>query len=225
MGQNKKKERPKLTRHQKRAGKTREKLLRAAKSLFSERGFDAITIDEITEKADLGKGTFYYHFGTKDQLIQELIRDVLGELENAIRHKSESSSDLYQLLDNIILAHIGFFDDRWEEFVLYFQGRSEMILDNGYEGLDTPFISYQKNIEELIDEMIETHLPKPTLRRIACAITGFISGFYSFSLITTPDEEIHKTLNMMRSALVASLVRFIKEALPAVPSAVITGKK
>jgi AcrR family transcriptional regulator len=225
MSLKQKKERPKRTRHQKRAGKTREKLLRAAKSVFSERGFDAVSIDEITERADLGKGTFYYHFGTKDQLIKELIRDVLGDLELAIRHKSQTSKDLYQLLDNIILAHIDFFDDRWEEFVLYFQGRSEMILDDGYEGLDRPFISYQKNIEELIDEMIETHLPKSKLRRIAYAITGFISGLYSFSLITTPDEDIHKTLNTMRSALVASLVRFIKEALPAVPSEIITGQK
>jgi hypothetical protein len=108
--------------------------------------------------------------------------------------------------------------------VLYFQGRSEMILDNGYEGLDTPFISYQNSIEELIDAMIQTHLPKATLRRIACAITGFISGLYSFSLISTPDEEIHKTLNTMRSALVASLARFIKEALPAVPSELIVGQ-
>ena len=218
------KERPKRTRHQKRAVRTREKLLSASKSLFSERGFDAVTIDEITETADLGKGTFYYHFGTKDQLIKELICDVLGELEQAIKEKAKSSNDLHRLLDNIILAHIDFFDDRWEEFVLYFQGRSEMILDNGYEGLDTPFISYQNSIEELIDAMIQTHLPKATLRRIACAITGFISGLYSFSLISTPDEEIHKTLNTMRSALVASLARFIKEALPAVPSELIVGQ-
>lgn len=218
------KERQKRTRHQKRAVRTREKLLSASKSLFSERGFDAVTIDEITETADLGKGTFYYHFGTKDQLIKELIRDVLGELEQAIKEKAKGSNDLHRLLDNIILAHIDFFDDRWEEFVLYFQGRSEMILDNGYEGLDTPFISYQNSIEELIDAMIQTHLPKATLRRIACAITGFISGLYSFSLISTPDEEIHKTLNTMRSALVASLARFIKEALPAVPSELIVGQ-
>jgi len=215
----------KRSRHQKRAGRTRDKLLRSAKLLFSERGFDAVSIDEITDKADLGKGTFYYHFNTKDLLIQELIRDILGELENAIRQKAESSTDLHNLLDNIILAHIDFFEDRWEDFVLYFQGRSEMILDKGYEGLDTPFISYQNNIEKMIDRMIEAHLPGGALRRIACAITGFISGFYSFSLITTPDEEIHKTLNMMRSALVASLVRFIREALPSVPSEIITGQK
>lgn len=213
------------TRHQKRADRTRDKLLKSAKSLFSGRGFDAVSIDEITERADLGKGTFYYHFGTKDQVIQELIKDVLGDLEKAIHKKSESSRDLYELLDNIILAHIDFFSNRWEDFVLYFQGRSELILDDGYEGLDTPFISYQKSIESLIDEIIKTHLPKPTLRRIACAITGFISGFYSFSLIITPDEEIHKTLHTMRSALVNSLVRFIKEALPEVSPEVITGRK
>jgi len=208
----------KRTRHQKRTVKTREKLLIAAKSLFSERGFDATTIDEITEKADLGKGTFYYHFGTKDHLIRELVGEVMGNLGDTIRQECHQSSDLNELLDNIIKAHMTFFDNRWEDFVLYFQGSSEMILNDGYEGLDKPFLNYQKHIEDLIDDMIESHLPKSTLRRIACAITGFISGFYSITSITTPDEEIHKNLHTMRSALVASLARFIKEAHPAIQS-------
>jgi AcrR family transcriptional regulator len=111
------------TRHQRHAGKTRERLVRAANCLFSEKGFDAVTIDEITQRTNLGKGTFYYHFKTKDQLYKELVRRVLSEPEQAIIRHCKSCADLYRPLDDIILAHRDFFKDRRAEFVRDYQGR------------------------------------------------------------------------------------------------------
>jgi len=49
-------------RTQRRASKTRNRLLKAALSVFAEVGTDATTIEMITQRADLGKGTFYRHF-------------------------------------------------------------------------------------------------------------------------------------------------------------------
>jgi AcrR family transcriptional regulator len=53
------------TRMQKRARKTRKKLKKAALDVFSEKSVDAATVEEITEKADVGKGTLYQHFADK----------------------------------------------------------------------------------------------------------------------------------------------------------------
>ncbi len=70
----------KKTRQQRRVGRTRQKLLEAASSLFAEKGLDLTTINDITERADVGKGTFYYHFKNKEGLLKVLINKVLGEL-------------------------------------------------------------------------------------------------------------------------------------------------
>jgi len=59
----------KKTRQQLRVSRTRQKLLDAASNLFAEKGLDLTTIDDITERADVGKGTFYYHFKNKEGLI------------------------------------------------------------------------------------------------------------------------------------------------------------
>jgi TetR/AcrR family transcriptional regulator, cholesterol catabolism regulator len=59
---------------------TREQIMEAAARLFRERGYAATTVDEIAEAADVAKGTFYYHFASKDQLMVDLVRDTLGQV-------------------------------------------------------------------------------------------------------------------------------------------------
>ncbi|KAA0214890.1 TetR/AcrR family transcriptional regulator [bacterium] len=54
--------------------KTRTLLLDAALELALENGLAATSIDEILEKAKLTKGTFFYHFKSKDELAVELVR-------------------------------------------------------------------------------------------------------------------------------------------------------
>jgi AcrR family transcriptional regulator len=205
----------KRSRQQRRASVTYHKLLNAARDVFSEKGMDLTRIDEITERADVGKGTFYYHFQSKEELIRELIKSVLGELEMAVEEKCRGVSELTGLVDTLIGAHIEFFSKRWEDFVLYFQGRAELNLQETYQGIDTPFLAYLKRIEDLIASVTRYRLPRPVLTRIACAAAGFVSGYYSFAVVSQgEDEDIDETLRSLRGAMVASLVRFITEAMP-----------
>lgn len=199
------------TRQQKRVSKTRQKLFDAARELFAEKGLDSTRIDEITERADVGKGTFYYHFGTKERLIRAMIQSTLGELDETIDKRCTGITDLTELLDSLIDAHMLFFSNRWEDFVLYYQGRADLMLQEGYSGIETPFFEYLERIESLIGSAIQHRVPKPALRRIAFAIAGFLSGYYSFAAISSEEENIDETFRGLRGAMVAGLARFITE--------------
>lgn len=201
-------------RQQRRSHATRQRLLDAARGVFAFKGLDLASIDDITERADVGKGTFYYHFTSKERLIKELIKSVLGELVATIDDRCKGTTDLTGLLDTLIGAHIEFFSNRWEDFVLYFQSRADLTLQEGYAGIETPFIAYLDRIEALLASVISYHLPKPVLTRIACAVTGLVSGYYSFVVIASKDEDVDETLRSLRGAMVASMARFIMEAAP-----------
>jgi len=121
---------------------TRKKLIDAARAVFAQKGLDLARIDEITDRADVGKGTFYYHFKSKPQLIREMIKGVMDELGAAMEDKCRGIGDLPALLDALMGAHIEFFCTRWEDFVLYFQGRTDLTLQEGYAGIETPFLDY-----------------------------------------------------------------------------------
>lgn len=195
-------------------GVTRQKLLNAARAVFAERGLDLARIDEITDRADVGKGTFYHHFKSKDALILELIKGMLGELVGVIEVRCKDAKDLTSFLDSLIEAHIDFFCRRWEDFVLYFQGRSDLTLQVSYSGIEPPFLAYLERVEVLLASVLKYRLPQPVLRRLACAVAGFVSGYYSFAVIASQDEDIDKTFASLRGAMVESLARFIQEAAP-----------
>jgi AcrR family transcriptional regulator len=73
-------EAPIPSRQQRRTEQTRSRLIDAAHQLFLERGYDAVSIGEITERADLGAGTYYLHFRDKRGVYEALVRNELVAL-------------------------------------------------------------------------------------------------------------------------------------------------
>ena len=204
----------KKTRQQRSFGKTRKKLMGAAKEVLAEKGIAAMTVEEITDRADVGRGSFYYHFEAKDELICQMIEKLLTELIVAMRESCEPHNEINSVLDAMIGAHIKFFSKNWEDFVLFHQGSADLMLIENLEGIETPFEEYLNCIEQLIAKAVSQPISKERLQRLACAIAGFISGYYSFASVATEDDDVDKWFISLRSAFVASLVRFIQEAMP-----------
>ena len=65
---------PKVSRLDRRKARTRQALIDAAVRLIAEGRGDRASIQEITEAADIGFGSFYNHFDSKDQLFQTASR-------------------------------------------------------------------------------------------------------------------------------------------------------
>lgn len=63
---------------------TRGKLLEAAFRLMAERGMDGVAINEITEAADVGFGSFYNHFESKEAIYNELTHSVFEEFAQSL---------------------------------------------------------------------------------------------------------------------------------------------
>ncbi|MCB9445830.1 MAG: TetR/AcrR family transcriptional regulator [Ardenticatenaceae bacterium] len=60
--------------------RTRKQLSEALLALILEKGYDAVTIEEITERADLGRTTFYLHYKDKDELLYKSLEAVFDDL-------------------------------------------------------------------------------------------------------------------------------------------------
>jgi AcrR family transcriptional regulator len=72
-----------------RGERTRRRLLDAAERVFAERGYHDASIVKITEAAEVGQGTFYLYFKSKQEIFEELVDD----LNRRVRHAMTAAVD------------------------------------------------------------------------------------------------------------------------------------
>jgi AcrR family transcriptional regulator len=90
------------SRRQRRSAETREKLFRAALDLFANKGFLETTVEDITEAADVGKGTFFNYFPSKDHILLAFGEMQIGKLEAAVDVAREASEPMTVFFQNLV---------------------------------------------------------------------------------------------------------------------------
>jgi AcrR family transcriptional regulator len=99
---------PALSRRDRKKERTRREIYEAAMSLFARKGFAAVTIAEICEAADVGRGTFFLHFPTKAALLyefnQRFAEDFLATLTEPRASAHEELSALVQRMGDALQA-------------------------------------------------------------------------------------------------------------------------
>jgi|SRR5437016_2918581 len=88
-------------RRQRRSADIRERLFRAALQLFAQKGFAETTVADITEAADVGKGTFFNYFPSKDHILLAFGEIQLGKLEAAIEMARQTGEPMPDFLRSL----------------------------------------------------------------------------------------------------------------------------
>lgn len=75
-----------MTKTDRRVERTRELLQKALIELIAERGYDAITIQDIVDHASLGRTTFYLHYSSKDELFMSCHEAIMSQFHIGLLH-------------------------------------------------------------------------------------------------------------------------------------------
>src|ERR1700686_5660048 len=90
-------------RRQRRSADIRERLFRAALALFAQKGFVETTVEDITEAADVGKGTFFNYFPSKDHILLAFAEMQLSKLESIIDNLRNTNEPVPQFLRTLAI--------------------------------------------------------------------------------------------------------------------------
>jgi AcrR family transcriptional regulator len=85
-------------RRQRHAAEIRERLFRASLDLFAKRGFSDTTVEDITNSADVGKGTFFNYFPSKDHILLAFAEMQLSKLQSIIENLRATGEPVPQFL-------------------------------------------------------------------------------------------------------------------------------
>lgn len=89
-----------LSRRERKKQETREKLFTSAMQLFKTHGFSATSIEQITQNADVGKGTFYNYFPSKEAVVIEYSREAFRSLLE--KGRQQTSLNVRDRLANVL---------------------------------------------------------------------------------------------------------------------------
>lgn len=157
------------TRSDRRKRRNREALLAAGHQVMASKGIDAATMGEIAELADVGAGTVYNYFASKDELamcVMERVMDLLAQRIEAVTNTFDDPGQVYAFgIRNVMKAATT--DHRWR----WLLRRSEVIADAMYRVMGPYAIRDVRNA--VAAGRYRTEDPELAWRMATHAIVGF----------------------------------------------------
>ena len=77
----------------------RQAILDAAARVFKSRGFMNTSVSDIMRESNLGVGTFYNYFGSKEEILMELVKDLFTQVEKSLSARAENKLTSLELLE------------------------------------------------------------------------------------------------------------------------------
>ena len=108
-----------LSRKEREREQHRNEILEAALILFSEKGYENVSVSEIAEKAEFATGTLYNFFESKEDLFREVVRKHLKSAQECLEHALDSDDDELSGLKAFIRAKGTFVQDHLNFVRLY----------------------------------------------------------------------------------------------------------
>lgn len=199
-----------LSRVERRKARTNRRLLEVARQLFSEKGIYWAKVEDITESADQGKGTFYKYFDSKEAIIRTLLEEGLDELSAKTEQAVGNASSGSKVLSAAIEARVDFFLEHPDYLLLFHQVRGMMQLK----------VDVAKELRDIYDAHLRrlAQLVKPAVtaggagaaRDIATAIAAYTSGLLTYHVLFEGQASVRLRRKYFVDALVRSLAALLK---------------
>jgi Transcriptional regulator len=139
---------------QQRSEETRARIIESAIKLFSNRGYNAASVDDICAEASISKGAFYHHFESKQALFLALLDGWLQTIDNAIEaSKDKTAPETFMQMTE---AFPYLFETAGEGLPMFLEFWLQASRDKKvWEASIAPYRRYHKYLTSLIKKGVE----------------------------------------------------------------------
>ena len=161
-------------RKARRQAETRKRLLDAARKVFATKALTSATIAQITETADLGFGTFYLHFSSKEDIYLAVLKKGFSELGEELDVFLDKAKESEYAWEEIIASAIAKF--------FHFAGENSDLFQVGFAGFDAGMRvgvslreQYADWFAKLLREIHPSDIPEDELELLSTAIVAMVN--------------------------------------------------
>ena len=155
----------------------RKLILKVAEKLISKKGYSKTTIDEITKKAGIGKGTFYLYFKNKNDLFFSIIKEELENLITNIKKEVEEIDDFFERLKKGIEMYLDYYEKNYDFFKILLQEKPFIKRKSFEEFWKVFFKKWESFMKEGFKEEIKNkRIKKFDLEDIIYSLIGLLHG-------------------------------------------------
>jgi AcrR family transcriptional regulator len=97
----------------------RDELLALAATMFADRGLRATTVRDIADSAGILSGSLYHHFKSKEQMVEEVLRDFLDWLFGRYQEIVDTEANPLERLKGLFMASFEAIEHRHAQVVIY----------------------------------------------------------------------------------------------------------
>jgi AcrR family transcriptional regulator len=169
---------------------TRQGLLAAGRKLFSDKGLYESRVEEITETADVGKGTLYRYFRNKEELIRAVVEAGFDDLRRRIEDRVSQARGVDESIRFIAEVHVSFFADNPDLMRIFHQVRGMLKFDRPEW---RPLVDSLDHHLAFLASELRRHPDGPRASRarsLAALLFGSISGTLSVQVAIHPHLNI-----------------------------------
>jgi AcrR family transcriptional regulator len=154
---------------------TRKAIMQAAITLFSEKGFEKTSIEELARAAGIGKGTIYGYFQTKSDILHAFCEDELENLHEELTTNADREIPILQQMVSIYMSEFRHITEN-REFARLFMQQTAFPRDVDLER----HLANEDNYFKLLFPLLEKAQERGELRNDVelLYITGHFYGLY-----------------------------------------------
>ena len=195
-------------------------ILKAARRLFLEKGFKAVTVESIAKKAELSKGSIYLYFNSKEEIYAHILLSDIDKFHDRISNLLENTLSPSEMLIKLANIYVDFFLNDRELFrilMTFMLHTSDMNLP---EDLNNHIIKTTNKTISIIEHVLKYGIEQGefpvtlNLRQSRNAIWGLLNGIISLHLFIGSEAKRAEVIQSTIRAGLDTYIRGIETSLP-----------
>jgi len=200
-----------MRRTKEEAAVTREQLLRKALTVFSKKGYAATTLEDIAREAEVTRGAIYWHFGSKAELYNTLIREFSDRGNLIVQQAASEGGTLLDILRRVFVRQLQVIEEDHEmralmELALFKTGLAPELEEGRQQQVESG-IALIEMLAGIMSQGIELGLLRSDVdpKEMARAYLAFQNGLINLWLTTPKQFSLKASAESFANILMAGI--------------------